>query len=198
MLNNELLTETLPLLLFFKGLIGEICEEQRDCSSVIIRGQCLSSRCSCMTGYYASHDRQWCSNPRIGVLCDSEVDCQHIHNANCDAAHNCCACDVGMRPSIHGYVCVPRRLGESCVDDADCTRAVENSECQPTTGQCHCAAGYERQMDNRACVYTYTKERLLLIVSVLVLIAVAVLLNISIIIHFHNNKSHKRLWNCYS
>lgn len=102
---------------------------------------CLNERCRCTGGY--KKDGLVC----VQVLrsdCIDKSDCSHLANVEC--VNDKCQCENGYLDN--GTTCLPRRLGDSCEYNSECTAIIEHSFCAGS--RCLCLYGVSTS-NNQLC-----------------------------------------------
>ena len=67
-----------------------------------------------------------------------------------------CACRLGYRLTSGGKACVRRHIDDACVEQDDCTYAVDHSSCYKQ--HCTCALGYHIGSDSYQCIARRLEE----------------------------------------
>ena len=114
--------------------------------------------CTCKSGYKAGYNKTTCIKRVIGDTCSVLSDCLDvINNSTClnitfwGNNLQICACDIGLKKAVNGSTCVPRLIGEPCLNSLDCT-SVGNSTCGSNSSSCECDDAFYPSEDNTTCI----------------------------------------------
>ena len=118
----------------------------------------LPGYCTCKSGYKIGYNKTTCIKRVIGDTCSVQSDClDAINNSTClnitfwGNNIQICACDIGLKEAVNGSTCVPRLIGEHCLNSLDCT-SVGNSTCGSNSGSCECDVAFYPSEDNTTCM----------------------------------------------
>ena len=135
----------------------------------------LPGYCTCKSGYKIGYNKSTCIKRVIGDICSVQYDCLDvINNSTClnitfwGNNLQICACDIGLKEAVNGSTCVPRLIGEQCINmngstcvprligeqcinSLDCT-SVGNSTCESNGGSCECDVAFYPSEDNAKCI----------------------------------------------
>ena len=118
----------------------------------------LPGYCTCKSGYKIGYNKSTCIKRIIGDTCNVQSDCLDvINNSTClnitfwGNNLQICACDIGLKEAVNGSTCVPRLIGEHCLNSLDCT-SVGNSTCRSNSGSCECDVAFYPSEDNTTCI----------------------------------------------
>ena len=118
----------------------------------------LPGYCTCKSGYKIGYNKSTCIKRIIGDTCSVQSDCLDvINNSTClnitfwGNNLQICACDIGLKEAVNGSTCVPRLIGEHCLNSLDCT-SVGNSTCGSNSRLCECDVAFYPSEDNTTCV----------------------------------------------
>ena len=150
--NSTLSNETLPP--------DEFLKETTETDSVTMTTMNLDllGYCTCKSGYKIGYNKSTCIKRIIGDTCSVQSDClDAINNSTClnitfwGNNLQICACDIGLKEAVNGSTCVPRLIGEHCLNSLDCT-SVGNSTCGSNSGSCECDVAFYPSEDNTTCI----------------------------------------------
>ncbi|XP_075530414.1 uncharacterized protein LOC142563700 [Dermacentor variabilis] len=113
--------------------IGDVCEEDADCSNA--QGFCMKGRCSCTDSTGKDHGRP--VDGQCVASCTQPKDCDSVQHSHCFGG--VCACFEGLH--LYNRSCVPNRCGQHVYCSV-------NETC--VSGRCFCRPGY--MVQNGRCV----------------------------------------------
>ncbi|XP_054262791.1 cell death abnormality protein 1-like [Macrosteles quadrilineatus] len=121
--------------------LDDSCEEDVQCSYVVVASECRGGVCSCPPNYVFEQAHCW-ERQLLGGTCNTSAQCDNVAMSLC--AQGVCACQPPLIPNPSSDKCLQvagRDYRASCEEDIQCTSSY-GDEAHCSNSQCVCSSNY--------------------------------------------------------